>query len=468
MLKVTALGAAGFLLGGCSALQPRRAAGRSVVIVGAGFAGLAAATELRAAGYEVTVLEARARVGGRVLSFGDFVAGKNVEGGGELIGSNHPTWVAYAHRLGLEFIDVTEAEDVEFPVVLGGKRLTFAESEALWEEMSAVLATLNSAAEGVDAEAPWQSAQAQALDARSMADWLDAQECSELCRAALAAQLAADNGVALSEQSYLAMLAAVKAGGGERYWTESEVYRCAGGNQQLADRLADELGRGRVQLAFPVRAITCRADANAVVIGVDGREFEAQDVILAIPPSVWSKIEFAPRLPNELAPQMGTSLKVLSAVRRKFWSDRGLAPDSMSDGVISMTWDGTDNQASGGSACLTGFSSGPGARQLRSLAPSAQGPTVDAYLESIYPGFGHQRETTRFMDWPSDPFAMGGYSFPGLGQVTRMGPLLQAGVGRLHFAGEHACPQFAGYMEGALQSGVAVARRLARRDGVIR
>jgi monoamine oxidase len=48
-----------------------------------------------------------------------------------------------------------------------------------------------------------------------------------------------------------------------------------------------------------------------------------------------------------------------------------------------------------------------------------------------------------------------------------MGPILHQGIaGRLHFAGEHACYKFAGYMEGALQSGIAIARRLAVRDGV--
>ena len=85
----------------------RRPPGR-VVVIGAGFSGLAAAYELSSAGYDVTVVEARNRVGGRVVSFSDMVPGKNVEGGGELIGSNHPTWVAYAKQFKLEFLDVTE------------------------------------------------------------------------------------------------------------------------------------------------------------------------------------------------------------------------------------------------------------------------------------------------------------------------------------------------------------------------
>ena len=72
------------------------------------------------------------------------------------------------------------------------------------------------------------------------------------------------------------------------------------------------------------------------------------------------------------------------------------------------------------------------------------------------------------MDWPGDPLTRAGYSFPAPGQVTTQGPLLQQGHGRLHFAGEYTCYKFAGYMEGGLQSGAAVARRLADRDGVRR
>jgi monoamine oxidase len=81
------LAAAGALLLSDSFSGPARAAAGRVVVVGAGFSGLAAAYELSRVGYEVTVVEARNRVGGRVLSFSDLVPGKVVEGGGELIGS---------------------------------------------------------------------------------------------------------------------------------------------------------------------------------------------------------------------------------------------------------------------------------------------------------------------------------------------------------------------------------------------
>jgi monoamine oxidase len=71
------------------------------------------------------------------------------------------------------------------------------------------------------------------------------------------------------------------------------------------------------------------------------------------------------------------------------------------------------------------------------------------------------------MDWPNDPWTLGGYSFPAPGQVTTVGPLMHKGLGRLHFAGEHTSYKFVGYMEGGLNSGVTVAHRLAKRDGVV-
>ena len=82
--------------------------------------GLTPDTEYR---YDVTVVEARNRIGGRVISFSDLVPGKNVEGGGELIGSNHPAWLAYAKQFSLQFLDVSE-EDLEAPIILNGKKAT--------------------------------------------------------------------------------------------------------------------------------------------------------------------------------------------------------------------------------------------------------------------------------------------------------------------------------------------------------
>ena len=65
----------------------------------------------------------------------------------------------------------------------------------------------------------------------------------------------ADNGVVSEWQSYLGNLAMVKGGGLEKYWTESEVYRCKGGNQQLATKFAAAIGAPRIMTRTPVRSI---------------------------------------------------------------------------------------------------------------------------------------------------------------------------------------------------------------------
>src|SRR5204862_7835915 len=104
-LQATLAASAGLLLSTRAGAAVRTAmGGKRVVIIGGGFGGLACAHELKAAGYDVSVFEARDRVGGRVLSFSDLIKGRNVEGGGGLAGSNHPTWVTYKEKFNLEFV----------------------------------------------------------------------------------------------------------------------------------------------------------------------------------------------------------------------------------------------------------------------------------------------------------------------------------------------------------------------------
>jgi monoamine oxidase len=467
ILKLSLATGAGLLLSGnrLFAGEPA-AAGKRVAVLGAGFAGLAAAHELNAAGYDVTLIEARRRPGGRVLSFGDFVPGKNVEGGGELIGSNHPTWVAYADKFGLSFLDVGEDEEADAPIVLGGKRLDAEESAALWEAFEEALTAMNGDAEKIDADEPWKSPDAEALDKRSTASWIDAQGVSAPAKAAMHALLSSDNGVATAWQSYLGNLAQIKGGGIEKYWEESEVYRCKGGNDQLAKSLVATLPAAKVKLGVPASGVKLGEKAVAVSLA-DGSTVEADDVIVTVPPSVWNRISFDPPLPPALAPQMGVNVKFLAHVRKRFWEETKLSQYMLTDGPVSQTWDGTDAQPGDEGACLTGFSGAAAAQACRQWADGARTENYLVEMERVYKDLRKNFVKARFMDWPSEEWTGSSYSFPAPGQVTTVGPLLRGGIGgRIHFAGEHCCYAFVGYMEGALNSGAAVAKRLAKRDGV--
>jgi monoamine oxidase len=462
MLLSTRLG-----IGQDAKAQDSKPAGKRIVVVGAGLSGLAAAFELSSAGYDVTVVEARGRVGGRVLSFSDLVVGKNVEGGGELIGSNHAAWVAYADKFGLSFLDVTESED-EAPIILNGKKISAEEGEKLWEELDLALSLMNADAAAIDADMPWKSPNAAALDRRPLAHWIGSIEASPLCKAAISAQLDGDNGVVPAWQSYLGNLAAVKGGGLEKYWTDSEVYRCKGGNQQLAQKLAAALGDKRVRLGAPAKSVRID-DKGARVTLAAGEVLACDDVVMTAPPSTWGRIAFDPPLPAALRPQAGPVVKYLTAVQKRFWQDAKLAPDSLSDGPVTWTWESTLGQDGEVGAGLTAFSGGSAADVCRSWGSDVRGENYLVELERVYPDIRKHFQKSRFMDWPSDRWTQCGYSFPAPGEVTTVGPLLREGVGgRLHFAGEHASYAFIGYMEGALSSGVGVANRLAVRDGVVK
>lgn len=450
--------------------------GRKIVVIGAGFSGLMCAHELKAVGYRVQVLDARERVGGRVLSFHDLVPGGNVEGGGELIGSNHPTWAACKAKFGLEFLEIKEDESLDAPIILDDKRLTPDEGKALYEEMDTVLKLMTAQAQNVDAEQPWLTPGAVELDRKSTAEWLAKVDCSPMCLRGLRVQFESDNGVALHKQSFLGNLSQIKGGGLDRYWTDSETDRCKGGNQLLALKLAQAIGEKNIALKVAVKSIKDRGD-KMVITTVGGQTVEADDVVLTVAPGVWSKIEFGEGLmPKGLAPQMGKCVKFLAALKTRCWVKAGLSPDATTDGDIGFTWDATDGQniepstgkdgKPAATACLTSFSGGPAAEHI--LARKT-GPLVESYvaeLSKLYPGIREDFVAGRFMDWPSEIWTGGSYSFPAPGQVTTQGPLLAKPSGGLHFAGEHTCYKFVGYMEGALDSGARVAARIASRDGV--
>lgn len=463
MLKATLAASAGLLLSGTALGRSSWGKGKRIVVVGGGFSGLACAYELKAAGYDVTVIEARNRVGGRVLSFNDFIPGRNVEGGGELIGSNHPHWILYKDRFNLEFYDVSEEEDLDAPIVLGGKVMSGDEGASLWEGFEGAAATMNTLAATIDAERPWLSPGAAELDKRSLADWIKEGNFEATASAALDANLAGDNGVPTARLSLLSMLSQVRGGGVQRFWDDSEVYRCAGGNQSLASHFAKDLGE-RVILGLPVKEINAGKSPCVVTCG-DGRTLECDDVVLAVPPTAWKRIRISPDASRTI-PQLGSNVKYLTHLRKRFWTEAGRSQYTLSDGDINWTWESTDAQPGDAPVGLTAFSGGDGAERVRSRTPAERDKVMAEQFEAWFPGYKENLAGTRFMDWPGEPLTGGAYSAFAPGEVTRIGPLLHKGLGNLHFAGEHCSFAFMGYMEGALHAGVSLARRMAERDGV--
>ncbi|QYU70564.1 FAD-dependent oxidoreductase [Leptolyngbya sp. 15MV] len=481
-IKATLAASAGLLLStrpASAIARLGRDSKKRVVVVGAGFAGLAAGHELKAVGYDVTLIDPRRRVGGRVLSFNatfnnTFIDGRNVEGGAELIGSNHPTWMNYKELFGLEMLDVTEDEgDVIYPIVIDGKPLPDEQGGELWGAMEEALNLMNDLAKDVPEDEPWKADNAQKLDGTSTAEWINGLDVPELVKKLMLINQFSDNGQAAEKQSLLGQLTAVKGGGLEKFWKETEVYRCKGGNGLLAKHLAEKIGMDRIILGLAARSITLR-NSTVIVEATDGRTIECDDVVFTAPPPTWDRCEISPALPRAMTPQVGVNTKHLVHTKNRAWrmGEPKRSQYVYSDGLINQTWEGTDAQGFGDDepACLVGFAGGPPVEKAMAMSREEREQAfADAY-EMFFPGVKDAIVATRYMDWPRDEWAKCSYSFPAPGQVTTVGPLMARAHlnGRLHLAGEHTCYKFVGYMEGGLNSGAAVAKRLAQRDGVVR
>jgi monoamine oxidase len=219
----------------------------------------------------------------------------------------------------------------------------------------------------------------------------------------------------------------------------------------------------RIHLSTPVVEIDTSA-APARIRTAAGQQHEADDVILTVPPTVWNKIHIVPALPPCLAPQMGNNIKYVAGVDHRYWKHRAI--NALSDGPLGDSWEQTDDRPACSVAVVSALPACCAVDAVRRLAPADRLATFRSAFEQIVPGFQDHLLKDRLYDWVGEPWTCGSYSNAAPGQVTTQGPILRAGLGRLHFAGEHTSYGFAGYMEGALQSGAAAARGLAQRDGV--
>ncbi|MFT3787449.1 MAG: FAD-dependent oxidoreductase [Tepidisphaeraceae bacterium] len=450
------------LLSGCVSGQRKGGSSKPrVTVIGAGFSGLTCAYELASAGAEVTVLESRGRVGGRVVTLRDVLPSRTVEGGGEWIGTNHPHWMAYMEKFGLKLREASDATG-RIRYFLGGKLLDEKESAEVEEGLAEIEKRLTEQAKDVNADEPWLSPNAAERDMLTIAGFIDRSEVSPLGKKMAHLLFSADNAVPSKLQSYLANLAMIKGGNLEAYWTDSEVGRCTGGNQLLAQKFLEGIGPERVRLNTSVKRID-----GATVTLADGSKIEADEVVLTAPPSTWSKITIDDPRPGQWAVQMGRSVKYARAVKSRFWKEAALDQETHSENLVSESWDATDNQE-GVEAVLANFVSAESADRLLAIDPASRDAAMSKELDLLFPGFSaNATGKPVFMNWVQDPNTRASYSFAAPGAITTVNKSMHESPNHLHFAGEHTCPKFVGYMEGALDSGARVAKHIAKKLALV-
>jgi len=388
-----------------------------VAVIGAGFAGLAAADALVVGGADVVVLEARDRVGGRVWSR-ELENGAVIEMGAEFILPGNDTLLSTVDRFGLG---------------LWGKDMLYGDREprggmgvepgAMHESIAQIGEALRTIAAGTSAAAlldslPLDPGASEAIRARL-----------EVSSAATADRV---------DATALAGLAAHSA---------DICPSVAGGNQRVALSLATELGSA-IHLSSPVTRVS--SSDHAAVVTAAGAETTVDRVVLAVPASVLDRIEFDPPLPESLrtayaAVGYGNAAKLFVPLAEQ-------PPTSAVLSIPERYWTWTATGADGVQPVVNAFAgSAPALERLH----THDGPGT--WLESLArlrPDLALLPEDAVFKDWDADPWVGAAYS------CDRPSPSAWAPAGPFHACGEHTCDANAALMDGALASGLRVAQEV--------
>jgi monoamine oxidase len=443
------------------------------VVVGAGLAGLKTALALCAAGADVTVFEARDRVGGRVVSAArpsDEMPALVLDLGAQWVGPGQTRMLGLIAELDLHLVAEGSPGlalwDLGGDLKTGGASLPPLPPLALAEvRMSAALVTLMS--KRIPPVAPWKAKKARQWDHVSADDWIIRHLRTRAGRELARAYIRADTAAEPREISVLGLLFDLRSIGRARDLGTAEAFRVREGTHEIARRLAERLA-GKIHYGEPVRAIT--QDPNGVTVETDASVVRCRQAAVCVPPPLARQITYTPALLDSRARllagvEMGATVKFHAVYRRPFWRDHGLSGQAMvSPGTIGLTYDNSPDDGSG-RGVLVGFAVADAARDLSKLDPAAREKGILESLGRLFGPDGAAPDTIVIQDWSAEQWTGGCYAahFP-VGGWTSYGTAFREPFGRIHWAGTETATEWHGYMEGAVRSGERAAREMLQAD----
>lgn len=452
-----------------------------VVVVGAGIAGLVAARKLARRGRTVLVLEARDRVGGRVLNH-HLRTGGTIEAGGAFVGPTQGHLLRLARELGVaHFPEYVDGNNVYVSSTLGRQEYTgtVPPDPTILLDAAIALGQLDEFAAGMSVDAPWRHPRAAEWDAITLGQWIRANTVNsagidQLIRSWTQPTFGADP----DQLSFLYVVHYIACSGDEQHVGTfarssdtidgAQESRFVGGSQRIPLLLARQLG-DRVALRAPVTRIDHDGPrGHQVRVHTRRGVVRCKRVIVAAPPKQVLDIDFAPGMPvgrrRLLAEvKMGRLMKCDAVYETPFWREAGLSGFGISDtGAVRVAFDNGVQDTDHG--ILLAFVGASTWREYGNLPRAERKAAVLAGFASM---FGEQAlrpiEYTE-QDWTRERWTKGGPVAVYPPEVmARWGRHIRTPFGRVHWAGTETATYWTGYMDGAVRSGERAAIEVAER-----
>jgi monoamine oxidase len=314
--------------------------------------------------------------------------------------------------------------------------------------------------------APWSSAKAVVLDQQTFADWLHARVRTDGGRRFFRIVTQAVFAAEPEDLSALWALFYIGAAGGLDPLINTtggaQQDRVVGGTSRICQELAIAMS-DVVALSAPVRAVDWSTDGVTVTAG--HRSVQARKLVLAVPPPLAARIDYTPALPADRAAllaglPMGSVIKVNVVYDEPFWRADGLSGQANSDArALNTVFDNTPH--SGREGVLVGFFEGAHARAAAKLSPEQRRRIAVDDLTAYFGPKAARPSAYLERDWCAEDWSQGCYgAFTTPGTLSRFGPALRAPVGPMHHAGTETATRWAGYLDGAVESGHRVAAEI--------